>query len=149
MKIKRSKARVRFGWLLAAVTLAWAGPWAHGSAQPEELVVHVVLVWLKDAGNVEHRRQIIDATRKLADIPGVIDVHVGEPVPSDRQVVDDSFDVGLYLTFANADDMQAYLVDARHQAAVREIFGPLSERYIAYDFEDTGKTRRETDGSAE
>ena len=59
-------------------------------------------------------------------------------VPSDRPIVDDSFDVGLYLTFSSVEAMNAYLADDRHQKALREVFRPLSERYIVYDFQDVG-----------
>jgi hypothetical protein len=100
--------------------------------------VHVVLVWLKEPGNPEHRQQIVDATREFETIPGVIDISVGEVVPSDRPIVDDSFDVGLYLTFSSVDAMRTYLADDRHQQALRDVFRPLSERYIVYDFEDAG-----------
>lgn len=149
MNFREIKVRPRSVLLALAAAFLWAAPGVHGSASAESVVVHVVLVWLKEAGNADHRQRIIDATRALADIPGVIRLHVGESVPSDREIVDDSFDVGLYFTFASVDDMRAYLVDPRHQAAVRDIFGPLSERYIAYDFEDRAATSRPLDASAE
>jgi hypothetical protein len=114
-------------------------PHLHAYSPAEARVIHVVLVWLKEPGNPAHRQQIIEVTRAFDELPGVIAVRVGEAVPSDREIVDDSFDVGLYLTFANAADMRAYLADERHQAAVREVFMPLAERYIAYDFEDSGE----------
>ncbi len=104
----------------------------------DNTVVHVVLVWLKEPGNPEHRQQIIDATREFETIPGVINISVGEVVPSDRPIVDDSFDVGLYLTFSSVDAMNIYLADDRLQQALREVFRPLSERYIVYDFKDAG-----------
>lgn len=106
-------------------------------APPVGSIVHVVLVWLKDTGSAEHRQQVIDATRDFAQIPGVLEVRVGESVESERDIVDDSFDVGLYVTFASREDLRAYLVHERHQAAVRNVLQPLAERYIVYDFEDT------------
>ncbi len=110
---------------------------AHGTR-----VVHIVLVWLKEPGNVVHRQQIIAASRGFEAIPGVLDVSVGEVVPSDRDVVDDSFDVGLYLTFESVDAMNAYLVDERHQRQLREVFRPLAERYSVYDFIDRPQEKR-------
>jgi hypothetical protein len=134
-------ARTRPGSFALAAALIVATLYIHASSPAEAGVVHVVLVWLKEPGNPAHRQHIIEVTRTFAELPGVVAVRVGEPVLSDREIVDDSFDVGLYLTFANADDMRAYLIDERHQAAVQEIFMPLSERYIAYDFEDSGQLK--------
>ena len=129
----------RWIWLLLFV-LSAAGSFPVLAAEPghDTTVVHVVLLWLKEPGNPEHRQRIVDATRGFETIPGVIDVRVGEVVTSDRPIVDDSFDVGLYLTFSSIDAMNTYLADDRHQQALREVFRPLSERYIVYDFEDAG-----------
>ncbi len=131
--------RRRWIWLLIFTTAAVSSPPVL-AAEPghDTTVVHVVLVWLKEPGNLEHRQQIIDASREFETIPGVIDVRVGEVVTSDRPIVDDSFDVGLYLTFSSVEAMNTYLADDRHQQALREVFRPLSERYIVYDFQDAG-----------
>ncbi len=131
--------RRRWIWLLFVVTAAVVSlPVLAAEPGHDTAVVHVVLVWLKEPGNLEHRQRIIEISREFETIPGVIDVSVGEVVPSDRSIVDDSFDVGLYLTFSSVDAMNTYLADDRHQQALREVFRPLSERYIVYDFEDEG-----------
>ncbi len=129
----------RYIWLLLFATAAvFSAPVLAAEAGHDTTVVHVVLLWLKQPGNLEHRQRIIDASREFETIPGVIDISVGEVVLSDRPIVDDSFDVGLYLTFSSVDAMRTYLADDRHQQALREIFRPLSERYIVYDFQDEG-----------
>jgi hypothetical protein len=129
----------RWTWLLLfAVSAAGSCPVLAAEPGRDAAVVHVVLVWLKEPGNPEHRQRIIEISREFETIPGVIDVSVGEVVLSDRPIVDDSFDVGLYLTFSSVDAMNTYLADDRHQQALREVFRPLSERYIVYDFQDEG-----------
>ncbi len=126
-------------WLLSFATAAvFTLPVLAAEPARDAAVVHVVLVWLKEPGNLEHRQRIIDASRDFETIPGVIHVSVGEVVASERPVVDDSFDVGLFLTFSSVEAMNIYLADDRHQKALREVFRPLSERYIVYDFEDAG-----------
>lgn len=109
-----------------------AGP-GHGAS-----VLHVVFVWLKDPGNAAHRAQVIEASRSFADIDGVLEVRAGEPVASDRSIVDDSFDVGIYLRFATIDDMRAYLSDERHESALRDVLQPVTERYLVYDIAEPG-----------
>nr|VFJ43430.1 MAG: Stress responsive A/B Barrel Domain [Candidatus Kentron sp. DK]VFJ58740.1 MAG: Stress responsive A/B Barrel Domain [Candidatus Kentron sp. DK] len=108
-------------------------------AAPSEIaavgrVNHVVLVWLKESGNPSHRRKIIAASRNLREIPGVLGVRAGEVVPSRRGIVDDSFDVGISITFASVRGMTEYIHHPRHARAVREVFRPLAARILIYDF---------------
>lgn len=99
--------------------------------------VHVVFVWLKTPGDAAQIDRLIEATRTLGRIPGVREVRVGRAVPSDRAVVDDSFDVGLYMIFASRDDLEAYQRHPAHVAAVRDTLAPLAARQQVYDFVDT------------
>ena len=54
--------------------------------------------------------------------------------PSERQIVDDSFDVAICLTFASTRDMNAYIEHPRHKAAVKDVLLPIVERIVVYDF---------------
>lgn len=101
-------------------------------------IVHVVLVWLKEPGNVEHRAQVIEATRGFATIPGVEEIRVGEPIPGRRSAVDDSFDVGLYIVFSSEEALERYLAHPEHKAAQQSILRPLVEKVVIYDFQDGG-----------
>ncbi len=104
--------------------------------EPGSRYVHVVFIWLKapdDGGQID---QLVTATRDLQRIPGVREVRVGRAVPSGRQAVDDSFDVGLYLVFDSRADLDAYQHHPLHQAAVRNTLAPLAARYLIYDFVD-------------
>jgi len=105
--------------------------------QSEEQIVHVVLIWLHEPGNVEHIEKIIQASKPLKDISGIQELRVGRSVPSDREVVDDSFDVALYIFFDSRDAMQRYLVDPIHNKAVDNAIRPLSKKIIVYDFVNT------------
>jgi len=96
---------------------------------------HVVLCWLKEPGNSEHRQQIIEAAESFRSIPGVLAVSAGEVVPSDRKIVDDSFDVGLIVTFPTREAMQAYLVHPDHTKAKHDVLLPIVKRILVYDFE--------------
>ena len=101
-------------------------------------IVHVVLVWLNEPGNAAHRARIVDATREFAAIPGVGEINVGEPIPGTRATVDDSFDVGLTITFASRQALSNYLAHPAHRAAQRTLLRPLVRKAVVYDFEDAG-----------
>jgi len=103
---------------------------------PSGTVHHVVLCWLKQPGNAADRDRIIDASRTFADIPGVLSVSAGEAIPSERPIVDDSFDVAILLTFANAADLAAYLAHPEHIRARDEILVPRVAKILVYDFTD-------------
>lgn len=104
-------------------------------------IVHVVLVWLKEPGNLDHRARIIDATRKFSTIPGVGEIRVGEPLLGQRSTVDDSFDVGLYMIFSSKEALQAYLTHPKHEAAQQSVLRPLVRKVVIYDFWDNGLDR--------
>ena len=101
-------------------------------------IVHVVLVWLKEPGNAAHRARVIETTRGFSTIPGVDEIRVGESAPSQRPSVDDSFDIGLYITFYSTEDLQAYLSHPEHKAAQKTILRPLVKKVVIYDFRDDG-----------
>lgn len=99
-------------------------------------VVHVGFIWLKEPGNKAHRAALIEATRGLDTIPGVIDIRVGEAIASERAIVDDSFDVGLYVTLESREALAAYLPHPVHQQLVKDVLKPLAAKLLIYDFDD-------------
>lgn len=105
----------------------------------EPRITHVVVCWLKDRGNQQQRDAIITETRKLKDIPGVVDISVGTTVPSTRPVVDSSYDVALVATFRNKEDLERYGTDPRHQQLLKDYIRPLVDHYKVYDIQDPGK----------
>ena len=100
----------------------------------ERKVNHVVLCWFKDPGNKEQRADMIKACRTLKDIPGVIDVRVGEPIPSGRDIVDDSIDVAIYLSYETLEDLKNYGPHPIHQKAIKESIKPYVKKILVYDF---------------
>jgi hypothetical protein len=67
-------------------------------------------------------------------IEGITFLDYGTAVPSDRPVVDDSFDVALLVRFKNADALHAYESDPRHTKEVKEVLLPLTKKIQVYDF---------------
>src|SRR5688572_29170722 len=61
------------------------------SARGHGGVTHVVLMWLKTPGDPTAIAKVIQTSREFRQIPGVMSVRVGRPMPSTRPVVDSSF----------------------------------------------------------
>jgi len=99
-------------------------------------VHHVVICWLKDQGNQEDKNKLVEASKKLSEIPGVLSVKAGSVLPSQRKVADSSFDVAIIISFANSQAMNSYLTHPRHKKMVKEIVQPLTQKILVYDFVD-------------
>ena len=69
----------------------------------EEQVYHVVLVWLKTYRNEMRINKIINASKELKNIPGVLESRTGKVLRSSRVIVDDTFDVSIIIKFASKD----------------------------------------------
>ncbi len=101
---------------------------------PRGAVAHCVFFWLKEPGDAEARRRIIESTESFRAIPGVVDVHVGTMLPASRPVVDSTYDVGLVVVFTDDAALRAYEPHPIHQKAVKEIMGPMVAKVQVYDF---------------
>lgn len=99
-------------------------------------VHHVVLFWLKEPGNAEHRRKLIETSKSFKELPGVIDVRAGQVLESKRDIVDDSFDVALVITFSDARHMEEYLTNPKHEEAKKKVLLPVLKKMVVYDFRE-------------
>src|SRR5712672_981504 len=107
---------------------------ASRSAEPGKLY-HVGLVWLKEPGNAEHRRKIIAAAHSFArQIPEVQFLSVGQTLPKVSSWHDDSFDVCFVMRLEDKAAMDRYAKNPVHQKAAQEVFLPLSQKILFYDF---------------
>jgi len=96
---------------------------------------HIGLVWLKEPANAEHRQRIIDAAHRFArEIPEVQCLSVGQSLPKASPYVDASFDICLSMQFADRAAMERYNQHPVHQQAAHEVFLPLSQKILFYDF---------------
>jgi len=99
-------------------------------------VHHVVICWLEQPGDANARRRIVEASRAFENLPGVVAVSAGEPIESDRGIVDDSFDVAVTITFRDQAALDAYQAHPDHHRARQEVLSPLVARMIIYDFHE-------------
>lgn len=114
-------------FLASCATSAIAPPASKGS------VDHVVLIWLKRPGNAQDKQALAAAAEELRAIPGIKSLNHGPALPSDRPVVDDSFDTGLVIHFDSAAALNAYETHPLHVKKVTEVLKPLSRKIVVYD----------------
>jgi Stress responsive A/B Barrel Domain len=104
--------------------------------QAEARVTHVVLCWLKEPGNDANRQKLIDASRTFTQIPGLVEVSAGRPLPSTRPIVDSSYDVAIVMKFTDQQALKNYATHPVHVSARDSILNPLVAKYLIYDFEE-------------
>ena len=99
-------------------------------------VEHVVLIWLKKPGDAQQRQAVLAQCRAFAaEISEVAHLSCGLALPSERPVVDDSFDVGMVMRFDNPSDLQAYEKHQVHVKAVESLLKPLAAKIQVYDIQ--------------
>jgi hypothetical protein len=106
-----------------------------GCATPRPAgIEHAVFIWLQRPGNAKDRAQILRATEDLRRTTGLIrSVKTGTPVPSQRPVVDDSFDLALLMHFDTREKLEAFETHPAHREAREKTLRPLSRRVVIYD----------------
>ena|SRR2546426_3830288 len=96
---------------------------------------HVGSVWLKEPGNAEHRQKIIAAAHSFArEIPEVEFLSVGQNLPKRSQWADASFDLCFVMRLEDRAALDRYGKHPVHQKAAQEVFLPLSQKLLFYDF---------------
>ena len=99
----------------------------------DEPVYHIVLIWLKTYRNEMRINKIINASKELKNIPGVLEVTTGKVLRSSRVIVDDTFDVSVIIKFASKDYLNDYLVHPIHVKLANEVLKPLANKITVYD----------------
>ena len=122
-----TKAHLFGAALMAAMTLA-----TPLQAAPAT-VFHTVIFWLKADTPTAKRDEIIRNTQSLEKLPMVEKVFVGQPIMSDRKVVDDSFSVAFTMTFKDEAALEAYNADPRHKKSSARTL-PYVARGVIYDY---------------
>ncbi len=97
---------------------------------------HIIIVWLKSPGDSEDTKYIIDASRKLRNIPGVKTIEIGQVVKSDRKIVDSSYDVAVKMTFGSIEDMHKYLSHPEHVRLAKEVLMPKIKKIKVFDYKE-------------
>ncbi len=66
----------------------------------------------------------------------MLDVQAGKAVASERDIVDDSFDVGILVVVPDERRLAEYLAHPIHQQAKNDVLVPLVEKILVYDIRE-------------
>ena len=133
--MENSSTRLAFTAIALAIAVFLSGCATAPKAAKAGKLYHVGLVWLKDPGNAEHRQKIIAAAHSFAcEIPEVQFLSVGQTLPKTSSWADASFDICFVMRLEDKAAMDRYAKNPVHQKAAQEVFLPLSQKIMFYDF---------------
>jgi hypothetical protein len=96
---------------------------------------HIVIFWTDPKNPQAADELIAGANQYLKNIPGIVHFHVGKMARSHRSVVDQSYQVGLNLIFADKQTQDAYQIHPMHTEFVEQVFQRVCQKVAVYDFE--------------
>jgi plasmid stabilization system protein ParE len=102
------------------------------TVQSRNVFVHHVFFWLKEPQNVDVRKDFEKGLSELIKVPQIQFSHIGTPVESPREVVDDSFTYSYMVFFGSREDQNIYQTHAIHLKFVEEC-QHLWKKVIVYD----------------
>ncbi len=95
---------------------------------------HIVIFWT-DPNQPNAADELIAGAKKyLSPIPGVLHFHVGKMAPSQRAVVDQSYQVALNIIFPDKQAQDDYQNHLLHIEFVENVFKRVCERVVVFDF---------------
>lgn len=98
------------------------------------MLVHVVLFWLKPGTSDADRKQLeADGVGMLKGIPSVRHIWSGRPAMTPRDVVDNSYDVGLCVVYDDKSGLDLYQSHELHTAFLQK-HKTNFQRVQVYDF---------------
>jgi len=98
------------------------------------MFIHTVFFYLEQGTPAEARDQLVQDCRDyLGDVPGVRQLWAGTPAGTPRDVVDNSYGVGLTVVLDNTADHDVYQDHPRHKQFI-ERNKQHWERVQVYDY---------------
>ena len=99
-----------------------------------QMFSHIVIFWTDPAKPIAPDELVAGARKYLAPIPGVVNFHLGKMAPSHRDVVDQSYQVGLSIQFESKKAQDDYQDHPMHLEFVDKCKA-LWTKVVVYDFE--------------
>ena len=99
------------------------------------MFTHVVIFWTNHELPRSADDLLAGIKKYLEPIPGVIHFSAGKMAPSPREVVDQSYQVALSITFPNKQAHDDYQVHPKHLEFLSAVFKHVCKKVRVYDFE--------------
>lgn len=96
------------------------------------MFVHHVFFWLKNPDNQEESQKLQKGLNDLVKMDVIKDFHIGVPAPTNREVIERSYQFSLLLIFDNLEDQNTYQDHPIHLKFV-ETCSSLWSKVIVYD----------------
>lgn len=97
--------------------------------------IHHVYFWLKNPGNTNDLKQLIEGLKNLSVVSAIKNFHIGKPASTNRDVIENSYSISWLLLFDNKEDQDSYQTDAIHLRFVEEC-SHLWSKVVVYDTVD-------------
>jgi len=118
---------------MAATGIMSIPGYSHANNAPiKDVFVHHVFFWLKEPENSEARKQFEQGLDSLIAISQIQSSHIGTPVESASEVVDDSFSFSLLTFFRSKEDQDNYETHPIHLKFIQDC-QHLWKKVIVYD----------------
>ena len=96
------------------------------------MFVHHVYFWLKNPDSADDKKKLIEGLQKLSKVKTIKSFHIGQPAPTNRDVIDRSYSISWLVLFDNGPDQESYQTDPIHLKFVEEC-SSLWTKVVVYD----------------
>lgn len=135
MESRRNFVTKIAGGMAAAGFITVTGNAYANQVPMKNIFVHHVFFWLKEPKNAEARKDFEAGLQGLITVPQIQSSHIGTPVESPREVVEDSFTYSYMAFFKNKEDQEIYQTHPIHLKFIEDC-QHLWEKVIVYDAMD-------------
>ena len=94
--------------------------------------VHHVYFWFKKPVSKQDKTRFEEALKKLVTVETIVEMHLGVPATTRRDVVDRSYSYSLLTTFKSKEDQDIYQTHPTHLKFIEEC-SDLWEKVVVYD----------------
>ena len=96
---------------------------------------HIGIYWTNPAVHNDTEELISWVTRCLKAIPGVQHFHIGRMAPTERAIVDKTYQVAVNMTFPDKKTMEEYHAHPLYSDFVQNVYRRFCRKAVVYDFE--------------
>ena len=127
-------SRSRRDFLGTAATAGTAVFTSHPLINPpiNNMFVHHVYFWLKNPDSNDDKKKLIEGLQKLSKVKTIKSFHIGQPAPTNRDVIERSYAISWLVLFDNGADQESYQTDPIHLKFVEDC-SSLWTKVIVYD----------------